>query len=122
MKRIMVWAFALALMLSLGATAFAQDNSSSGSAASSASDKDKKPPLKWVKGTIKTDNGKTWLIADKGQKQWEIVNPDAVQGHEGHHVKVQAHIYADKNQIHVMKVEMLKAKGEKKSDSMSDMK
>jgi pentapeptide MXKDX repeat protein len=134
----MVWAFALALMLSLGAIAFAQENTSGGSTSNDnmssdqksdmskdtdKKDTDKKPPLKWVKGTIQTADGKTWLVADKDQKKWEIVNPEAVEGHDGHHVKVQAHIYADKDQIHVMKVEMVKAKGEKKkSDSMSDMK
>jgi pentapeptide MXKDX repeat protein len=138
MKRMMVWAFALALMLSLGAIAFAQENTSGGSTSNDnmssdqksdmskdtdKKDTDKKPPLKWVKGTIQTADGKTWLVADKDQKKWEIVNPEAVEGHDGHHVKVQAHIYADKDQIHVMKVEMVKAKGEKKkSDSMSDMK
>jgi len=26
----------------------------------------------------------------------EIANPEALKGHEGHHVEVSAHVYADK--------------------------
>ena len=44
------------------------------------------------------------------------MNPEALKGHEGHHVQVSAHVYADKGQIHVMSVKMLKAG---KTDSMS---
>ena len=36
------------------------------------------------------------------------VNPEALKGHEGHHVQVSAHLYSDKNAIHVMSVKMLK--------------
>jgi hypothetical protein len=44
-----------------------------------------------------------------------VVNPEALKGHEGHHVELSAHVYADKGQIHVMSVKMLKA------DKMGDM-
>ena len=70
---------------------------------------------------MKAEGDKIQFVADKGDKAWDVVNPEALKGHEGHHVIVKAHVYADKNQIHVMDVKMAKAKGEKaeKSDSMS---
>jgi hypothetical protein len=37
------------------------------------------------------------------------MNPEKLKGHEGHHVQLSAHVYADKNTIHVMSVKMLKA-------------
>ena len=94
--------------------AMAQDQSSMGSSDTAKSAK-KAPaaPLKWLKGTI-SDDGKSFT-ADKDKSTWSIKNPDDVKGHEGHHVKVQAHVYKDDNSIHVMKVEMVKAKKEKSS-------
>jgi len=47
-------------------------------------------------------------VADKDMKSWDVINPEALKGHEGHHVEVSAHVYADKNAIHVMNVKMLK--------------
>ena len=48
-------------------------------------------------------------MTDKDNKTWSVMNPEALKGHEGHHVQLSAHVYADKNTIHVMKVKMLKA-------------
>ena len=45
---------------------------------------------------------------DKDKKSWDVVNPEALKGHDGHHVELKAHVYADKKQIHVMEVKMLK--------------
>src|SRR5690242_6939615 len=99
-----VFAIALALCIMCGVSAFAQDTMSPAPQTTTA-----KAPLKNLKGTIKAgDDGKTWFVNDADQKQWEIVNPDAIKGHEGHHVQVSAHVYADKNSIHVMSVKMLK--------------
>lgn len=41
-------------------------------------------------------------------KSWDVINPETLKGHEGHHVEVSAHVYADKNAIHVMGLKMLK--------------
>jgi len=49
------------------------------------------------------------FVSDKDKKSWDVVNPEALKGYEGHHVEVSAHVYADKDQIHVMSVKMLKA-------------
>jgi hypothetical protein len=72
------------------------------------------PKLHHIKGTI-GDDGKTFT-SDKDKSKWTIVNPDAVKGHEGHHVVLSAHVYPDKNEVHVMSVKMAGASSEK-SDS-----
>ena len=67
--------------------------------------KAKSPRARNIVGTIGADG--TSFTADKGSKSWTIVNPEAVKGHEGHHVKLNAHVYADKGEVHVMKVSMM---------------
>jgi hypothetical protein len=66
-------------------------------------------PLKTLKGTVKADGDKITFVNDADQKAWDVMNPEALKGHEGHHVQLSAHVYADKNSIHVMTVKMLKA-------------
>jgi hypothetical protein len=68
---------------------------------------------KSVMGKI-SDDGKTFT-SDKDNKTWTIQNPEAVKGHEGHHVVLNAHVYPDKNEVHVMSLKM--AKDNMKSDS-----
>lgn len=58
------------------------------------------------------------LVTDKDQQVVNIDNPDAVAGHEGHHVKVTGKM--DNGSLHVDKVAMLDQKGGK-GDGMSDM-
>jgi hypothetical protein len=68
-----------------------------------------------VKGTVSQD-GKT-IVGDDG-KSWTIANPDAVKGHEGHHVELKGSADASTNQIQVSSVKMLKGdKGSMKKDS-----
>ncbi len=107
MKKLLVLTLALFVVFSM--TAFAQDTTGQ---APAKTEKAAKAPLKSLTGTIGQD-GKTFTN-DADQKSWDIVNPDAVKGHEGHHVTVKAHVYADKNQIHVMSVKMAGEKGAKK--------
>src|SRR5271169_5973520 len=57
-----------------------------------------------VTGKISKD-GKMF-VSDKDGKSWTITNPDAVKGHEGHHVTLNAHVYADKKEVHVMSLKM----------------
>jgi hypothetical protein len=103
MRKLLLLAMAVCVMFTT--LAIAQDASQMG-----GSDKAAAAPLKTLKGTIKTDGDKTVFVTDKDQKSWEIINPDAVKGHEGHHVELSAHVYADKGQIHVMSVKMMKSK------------
>ena len=52
------------------------------------------------------DDGKTF-VSDKDSKSWTITNPDAVKGHEGHHITLTA-LYAHKNEVRVMSLKMAK--------------
>jgi hypothetical protein len=100
MKKLMIISFVLALLMS--AVAVAQyggqqpDNSKSGMSMKAVS----------ITGTI-SDDGKMF-VNDKDGKSWAISNPDAVKGHEGHHVILQAQVDADKNAVHVVSLKMAK--------------
>jgi hypothetical protein len=68
---------------------------------------EKKPKVMDIRGTVKADGDKITFVADADQKSWDVVNPETLKDHVGHHVELSAHVYADKGQIHVMKVTML---------------
>jgi membrane protein implicated in regulation of membrane protease activity len=68
---------------------------------------EKKSKLMNMKGTVKGDADKITFLADEGGKYWDVVNPETLKDHIGHHVELSAHVYKDKGQIHVMKVTML---------------
>jgi len=102
MKKLLVLVMVFSVMM-IGVAAIAQDNMGQGSTPKAAA-----APLKTLKGTIKADGDKYTFVNDKDNKSWDIMNPEAVKGHEGHHVELSAHVYADKNAIHVMSVKMMK--------------
>ncbi len=110
MKKFMMMTFAMCVMFTVSAFAqgmghdsMSSDNSKKKSAKSTAAKSDETK----VAGTITTDKaGKPALKADSDGKVWTIVNPEAVKGHEGHHVNVSGHPDAKTNSIHVMSVEM----------------
>lgn len=68
---------------------------------------EKAPKLVDIKGTVKADGDKITFVNDADGKAWDVVNPETLKGHVGHHVQLSAHVYPDKGQIHVMKVTML---------------
>jgi uncharacterized lipoprotein YajG len=96
MKKLMTICFALALTFGVAA---AQDSMQNDNMKADASKK-----AVQVTGKV-SDDGKTF-VSDKDSKSWTISNPDAVKGHEGHHVTLTAHVYADKNEVHVMSLKM----------------
>jgi hypothetical protein len=98
MKTLMTICFALVLLTGVSV---AQDSMQNDSMKADAS----KNAVQ-VTGKI-GDDGKTF-VSDKDSKSWTITNPDAVKGHEGHHVTLTAHVYADKNEVHVMSLKMAK--------------
>jgi hypothetical protein len=102
MKKLLILVVALSVMFTVAG--FAQDMSKDCGMAKAAP-----APLKSIKGTVKADGDKLTFVSDKDKKSWDVANPEALKGHEGHHVEVSAHVYADKGQIHVMSVKMLKA-------------
>jgi hypothetical protein len=110
MKKIFVVILAMCVCMSVTALAQGGDK-----AADKTAKAEKAPPLKTLVGTISAD-GKSFT-KDSDKSSWEIKNPDDVKGHEGHHVKLSAHVYAKDKAIHVMKVDMVaeKAAGKKKS-------
>ncbi len=103
MKKLLVLLFSMCLAFST--VALAQDTMKGcdmGKASAA------KAPLMTLKGTVKTEGDKVMFVNDADQKSWDVMNPEMLKGHEGHHVQLSAHVYADKNSIHVMKVKMLK--------------
>src|SRR6478672_2084194 len=108
MKKVMICLLALTFAMSLSAFA-QQENNMSQTQADQAS---AKAPLMTLKGTIKAEGDK-YTFVDKDGKSWDVMNPEELKGHEGHHVQLSAHVYADKDSIHVMKVKMLKPMNEK---------
>ena len=108
MKKLLILVVALSVMFTVAG--FAQDMSKDSGMAKAAP-----APLKNIKGTVKADGDKLTFVSDKNKKSWDVANPEALKGHEGHHVEVSAHVYSDKGQIHVMSVKMLK------TDKMGNM-
>jgi hypothetical protein len=114
MKKLMICLLTVTFAMSL--TAFAQqDNNMSPTQSDQMAPK---APLMTLKGTVKTEGDKTVFVNDKDGKSWDVMNPETLKGHEGHHVQLSAHVYADKNSIHIMSVKMLKG-GSMSNDSMS---
>jgi hypothetical protein len=115
MKKLMVCLLAITFAMSL--TAFAQQDNNNMSQ-TQTDQMAPKAPLMTLKGTVKMEGDKTVFVNDKDGKSWDVMNPEELKGHEGHHVQLSAHVYADKNSIHVMSVKMLKG-GSMSNDSMS---
>ena len=112
MKKLFVAAFALAVTLCMGVTGFTQAGYGSQGSYGGSAKSDKSAamaPLKNLKGTVMAQGEKVTFVTDKDSKTWSVMNPEALKGHEGHHVQLSAHVYADKDTIHVMSVKMLKA-------------
>lgn len=59
-----------------------------------------------VTGTLGAD-GKTF-VSDGDSKSWTVSNPDAVKGHEGHHVVLTAQVDANTSQVNVVSLKMAK--------------
>jgi hypothetical protein len=101
MKKLLLVVFAAALMISvsvLGQDTMKHDDMKS----------DSPKAEKMSKGVVSIlgkvgDDGKTF-VSDKDNKTWKVSNPDVLKGHEGHRVRVRAHVDQDKDEIHVTSV------------------
>jgi len=71
--------------------------------------------LTTLMGTIQEDGDKLRFVT--GQRAWNVDNPKILKGHEGHYVRVTAHLYPDKDSIHITKV-MMPTPSETKKDDM----
>jgi hypothetical protein len=103
MKNISV--IALTLFVALGMTAFAQTSPGAGSF--SPTSLAQESSLRKIRGTVKADGDTLTFVTDEDGKSWEVMNPEMLKGHEGHHVELNVHMYADKGTIHVHTVKML---------------
>jgi hypothetical protein len=114
MKKIYAAVFGIVLGLSL--LGFAQDTSSTSSSTDKSVAKAEKKEAKTaakgkdmkLTGWVKEEGGKTVFVNDKDKQSWDISNPDAVKGHEGHHVKVSAKLDEANHSITVDKLSMMK--------------
>lgn len=59
------------------------------------------------------EDGKAAFVNDKDGSVWSITNPEAVKGHEGHHVTLSGHANAADKTFHVMSASMAKEKTKK---------
>jgi hypothetical protein len=79
-----------------------------------------KPPaaagarLTTIMGTIQEDRDQLRFVTD--QRAWNVDNPEILKGYEGHYVRVKAHLYPDKDSIHITEVNMPTASETKKDD------
>jgi hypothetical protein len=62
------------------------------------------------------EDGKAAFVNDKDGSVWAISNPEAVKGHEGHHVTLSGHANDADKSFHVMSVAMAKEKAAKKEE------
>ena len=100
----------LAVTLTMGAIALAQYGTTPG-ADQTKSDTMKSNTVN-IAGKISTDGQS--FVSDKDGKSWTISNPEAVKGHEGHHVVVTAQPDKAKGELQVVSLKMAKA-GEMKN-------
>ena len=134
MKRLLTIAFAFMVTCSISAFAQTSDAAQSDNNAAKTDKKVAKAENKEAKaaakgkdmsltGWVKTDGGKTTFVNDKDKQSWDISNPDAVKGHDGHHVSIKAKLDESSHSLTVDKLKMMrKAKQSddvKKSDSKS---
>jgi hypothetical protein len=102
MKRALTILFAFFLLTSF--TMVAQDTGKAEKKEAKASDKGKSMSLT---GWIKAEDGKTNFVNDQDKQTWTISNPDAVKGHDGHHVKIKAKLNEADHSVNVESLSML---------------
>lgn len=116
MKRLLtlLFAFVLSASLSLMAQEPASQDQSSGNSkkVQKAEKKEAKAAQKGkdmsLTGWVREQGGKTVFENDKDKQAWDISNPDAVKGHEGHHVKVKAKLDEANHSLTVDKLTMMR--------------
>lgn len=57
-----------------------------------------------------TKGAKLAFVSDADKSVWAVDNPDALAGHEGHHVTIAAHVDAKAKSVHVETVTMMAEK------------
>jgi hypothetical protein len=106
MKKVLFIAFVLSMVV--GMTSMISVSTAAAKPGLAAMPQAAPAPLKTIQGTVKADGDKITFVADEDGKSWDIMNPETLKPHAGHHVEVSAHVYADKMAIHIMSVKMVK--------------
>jgi hypothetical protein len=120
MKRLLTIAFAFLVTCSI--TLFGQTTSGAAQTDNQAAKTDKKVDKAEKKeakaaakgkdmsltGWVKSEGGKTTFVNDKDKQSWDISNPDAVKGHEGHHVSIKAKLNEADHSLTVDKLKMMR--------------
>jgi hypothetical protein len=123
MKRLLTLLFALVLSASLSLMAQEPANKDQSSSNDKKVQKAEKKEAKAAQkgkdmsltGWVRDQGGKTVFENDKDKQSWDISNPDAVKGHEGHHVKVRAKLDEANHSLTVDKLTMMR-KGKQSGD------
>jgi hypothetical protein len=107
MRKVLSIVFALALVLCVAAPVFAGDAqtvngwvSDSKCGAKGAHDGAAECTKKCI-----AEGASMVVVTDQDQKVLTVENPDALKGHEGHHIAVTGHVEGDK--IHVESAKMI---------------
>lgn len=107
MRKLVCVVFALTLVVMVGSFAFAGDSetvngwvSDSKCGAKGAHDGAAECTKKCI-----AEGASMVVVTDKDQKILTVENPDALKGHEGHHIAVTGHVNGDK--LHVESAKML---------------
>jgi len=109
MKAILLTILSLCLALSVFARSQNTPNQASRSQAAAGA------RMTTIMGTIiQEDSGKLRFVTD--QRAWNVDNPATLKGQEGHYVHVKAHVYPDKDSIHIIEVKMPTASETQKND------
>lgn len=123
MKRLLTLLFAFVLSASLSLLAQEPANKDQSSSTDKKVQKAEKKEAKTaakgkdmsLTGWVRDQGGKTVFENDKDKQSWDISNPDAVKGHEGHHVKVKAKLDESNHSLTVDKLSMMR-KGKQTSE------
>jgi hypothetical protein len=69
--------------------------------------------LATMMGTVQ-DGNKLRFVTD--QRAWNVDNPEMLEGHEGHYVRVTAQLYPSRDSIHIKEVSLPTAGETRKDD------
>ena len=100
----------LSLCLAVGIVAFAQDLPNPPPQKHQAA----KAQITSMMGTVRADGEELTFVTD--QRAWNVDNPEILKGHEGHYVRVKAHVNADEDSLHITEVTMPTASESRKND------
>jgi len=70
--------------------------------------------LRTIMGTVQEGGDKLTFVTD--QRAWNVDDPEVLKGHEGHYVHAKAHVYPDKDLIHITEVKLPTARETREND------